>query len=492
MKKILLASLIGLVSASAAAQQEIKFVMEATYAPFEYMDENNQIQGFDVDLANALCKQLEAKCSFHNQAFDSLIPALKFKRYDAAISAMDITEARLEQVNFSNPYYDNSAAFVSLAGKVADQAALKGKRVGVQNGSTHQSFLLEQLSDVVAVPYSSYRSSGEHLLAVLNDILDFSRLEQGKFRIQKNEFRLKELVCAIDRIYRPLCNEKGLELVVNSNITTAAIVRSDQIRINQILFNLLNNAIKFTHQGSIRVELQLIEGDPLAQLVIQVVDTGIGIREQDLTVIFEPFMQAESTTTREYGGSGLGLTIVHSLVEMLSGQLHVSSEYGIGTRFEIQLPIELVEKPDAPQQLLPAPEPQPLFDKTLRVLLVEDNHTNAFIAQAFCRKYGLDVSWVTDGLQAIEELKIHDYDLVLMDNQLPYLDGVETTRTIKKVLHLPVVVYACTADGLEETRQAFFHAGAEYVLVKPLKEQTLHKALEHFKHHHGQKNAGLN
>lgn len=104
-------------------------------------------------------------------------------------------------------------------------------------------------------------------------------------------------------------------------------------------------------------------------------------------------MQAESTTTREYGGSGLGLTIVHSLVEMLSGQLHVSSEYGIGTRFEIQLPIELVERPDAPQQLLPAPDPQPLFDKTLRVLLVEDNHTNAFIAQAFCRKYGLDVSW---------------------------------------------------------------------------------------------------
>ncbi len=172
-------------------------------------------------------------------------------------------------------------------------------------------------------------SSGEHLLAVLNDILDFSRLEQGKFRIQKNEFRLKELVCAIDRIYRPLCNEKGLELVVNSNITTAAIVRSDQIRINQILFNLLNNAIKFTHQGSIRVELQLIEGDPLAQLVIQVVDTGIGIREQDLTVIFEPFMQAESTTTREYGGSGLGLTIVHSLVEMLSGQLHVSSSMAL-------------------------------------------------------------------------------------------------------------------------------------------------------------------
>ncbi|EGU40096.1 ABC-type amino acid transport/signal transduction system [Vibrio ichthyoenteri ATCC 700023] len=159
MKKILLASLIGVVSTHALAQQDIKFVMEATYPPFEYMDENNQIQGFDVDLANALCDEMKANCTFHNQAFDSLIPALKFKRYDAAISAMDITEARLEQVNFSNAYYDNSAAFISLDGKVADQAALEGKRVGVQNGSTHQSYLIEQMPGVTAVPYASYQDA---------------------------------------------------------------------------------------------------------------------------------------------------------------------------------------------------------------------------------------------------------------------------------------------------------------------------------------------
>ncbi|MBA5763008.1 transporter substrate-binding domain-containing protein [Vibrio sp. 404] len=159
MKKILLASLIGVVSTHALAQEEIKFVMEATYPPFEYMDESNQIQGFDVDLANALCEEMKAKCTFHNQAFDSLIPALKFKRYDAAISAMDITDARLEQVNFSNAYYDNAAAFIAMEGKVADQAALEGKRVGVQNGSTHQSFLMEQMPGVTAVPYSSYQDA---------------------------------------------------------------------------------------------------------------------------------------------------------------------------------------------------------------------------------------------------------------------------------------------------------------------------------------------
>lgn len=159
MKKILLASLISLASANAAAQEEFKFAMEATYAPFEYVDENNQIQGFDVDLANALCKEMDAKCSFHNQAFDSLIPALKFKRYDAAISGIDITEARQEQVSFTNPYYDNSAAFVAVEGKVANQAALSGKRVGVQNGSTHQSYLIDQMAGVTTVPYASYQDA---------------------------------------------------------------------------------------------------------------------------------------------------------------------------------------------------------------------------------------------------------------------------------------------------------------------------------------------
>ena len=159
MKKILLASLMGLASTQAAAQEEIKFAMEATYAPFEYVDENNQIQGFDVDLANALCDVIEAKCSFHNQPFDSLIPALKFRRYDAAISGIDITEQRLQVVNFSDAYYDNSAAFVSIKGKVTDQTSLKGKRVGVQNGSTHQSYLTEQMDGVAAIPYASYQDA---------------------------------------------------------------------------------------------------------------------------------------------------------------------------------------------------------------------------------------------------------------------------------------------------------------------------------------------
>ncbi|UJF20176.1 arginine ABC transporter substrate-binding protein [Vibrio sp. SS-MA-C1-2] len=160
MNKKLIALVLAVTSFQVAAkQQEISFVMEATYAPFEYIDQNNQIQGFDVDLANALCKELDAKCSFHNQAFDSLIPALKFHRYDAAISAMDITEARSQQVSFTAPYYDNAAIFVASDKTLTNAEQLKGKRVGVQNGSTHQSYLLDKMPDVTPVPYGSYQDA---------------------------------------------------------------------------------------------------------------------------------------------------------------------------------------------------------------------------------------------------------------------------------------------------------------------------------------------
>lgn len=225
MKKILLASLIGLVSANAAAQDEIKFAMEATYAPFEYMDENNQIQGFDVDLANALCKEMEAKCSFHNQAFDSLIPALKFKRYDAAISAMDITDARLEQVSFTHPYYENSAAFVSVKGKVADKTELQGKRIGVQNGSTHQSYLIDQLPGVTAVPYSSYQDA---FIDMKNGRIDSVF---GDTAVVAEWFKKEDgLTYVSDHVTNPKYFGNGFGIAVNKD--------------NQELVNKLNAALK--------------------------------------------------------------------------------------------------------------------------------------------------------------------------------------------------------------------------------------------------------
>lgn len=159
MKKVLLAALLASMSLSATAAQTIRFATEASYPPFETMDANNQIVGFDVDLANALCKEIEATCTFTNQSFDSLIPGLKFRRIDAAIAGMDITPEREKQVLFTKPYYDNSALFISVDGKYTGIDQLKGKKVGVQNGTTHQKFLTDKYPDIKVVSYDSYQNA---------------------------------------------------------------------------------------------------------------------------------------------------------------------------------------------------------------------------------------------------------------------------------------------------------------------------------------------
>ncbi|WP_205954409.1 arginine ABC transporter substrate-binding protein [Pantoea stewartii] len=159
MKKVVLAALLAGLSLSASAAETIRIATEASYPPFEFVDANNKIQGFDVDLANALCKEMDATCTFTNQSFDSLIPSLKFRRFDAVMAGMDITPEREKQVLFSKPYYDNSAIFVAQKGKVASVDALKGKRVGVQNGTTHQKYLADKHSDITVVPYDSYQNA---------------------------------------------------------------------------------------------------------------------------------------------------------------------------------------------------------------------------------------------------------------------------------------------------------------------------------------------
>lgn len=159
MNKIVIAALLAGFSLSAGASQTIRFAAEASYPPFEFIDADNKIQGFDVDLANALCHEIDADCTFTNQAFDSLIPSLKFRRFDAVMSGMDITPEREKQVLFTQPYYDNSALFIAQKGKLANMDALKGKRVGVQNGTTHQKYIGEKLPDVKVVPYDSYQNA---------------------------------------------------------------------------------------------------------------------------------------------------------------------------------------------------------------------------------------------------------------------------------------------------------------------------------------------
>ncbi|MBW3695973.1 response regulator [Vibrio sp. T187] len=326
-------------------------------------------------------------------------------------------------------------------------------------------------------------NSAEHLLAVLNDILDFSKIEQGQFHIQQKDFKVVELVNTLEKIYQPLCVEKGIELKLDNPIAKETEIYTDQVRLNQILFNLLSNAIKFTPSGEISVELNLetVPNSTKGEFSIVVKDSGIGIREDKLDAVFEPFVQEEPTITREYGGTGLGLAIVKNLVDMLEGDIKVKSEKGNGSTFIVDIPVEIRFAPKLSSVADSESESTDLFDDALKVLLVEDNHTNAFIAQAFCKKYGMIVTWAKDGLEALTSLESESYDLILMDNQLPNLGGIETTQRIRDELKLNTPVYACTADTQKLTRDSFMSAGADYVIVKPIKENDLHQAFVHYK-----------
>ncbi|MDW1926593.1 quorum-sensing autoinducer 2 sensor kinase/phosphatase LuxQ [Vibrio sp. 947] len=327
------------------------------------------------------------------------------------------------------------------------------------------------------------RHSGEHLLAVLNDILDFSKIEQGKFNIQKHPFSFTDTIRTLENIYRPICESKGVNLVIENKIDPNVEIFTDQVRLNQILFNLVSNSVKFTPSGSVRLhaELEQFYGADNSVLVVEITDTGIGIESDKLDQMFEPFVQEEATTTREYGGSGLGLTIVKSLVDMLEGDVQVRSQKGLGTTFVITMPVKDRERVLTPLDSSLRVKPGELFAESLKVLLVEDNHTNAFILKAFCNKYKMQVDWAKDGLEAMEFLKDHTYDLILMDNQLPHLGGIETTKEIRQKLKLGTPIYACTADTAKETSDAFMESGANYVLLKPIKENALHEAFVDFK-----------
>lgn len=321
---------------------------------------------------------------------------------------------------------------------------------------------------------------GEHLLAVLNDVLDFSQIEQDKLNINCEPFALSEVLETIKAIYTPICNEKGIEFLINNNINSAVLINTDQVRITQILFNLLSNAVKFTENGYVALTLSLKFQDSQAVLHIDVKDTGIGIAQNKQVLMFEPFIQVESSEIRKVGGSGLGLAIIRQLLNLLYGSIRVESQIGAGSVFYIQVPVTVIDasvltrniKHNNHDSLLPA---------NLNVLLIEDNKSNAYIAKAYCQKYNLKVTWETSAKEGIGRLLESSFDLILMDNQMPGISGIEATKYIRQELKLSTPIYAYTADVLKEAHDEFLSVGANYIITKPIKEKSILDALVFYK-----------
>lgn len=309
--------------------------------------------------------------------------------------------------------------------------------------------------------------SAEILLALIDDLLDLSRIEAGELSIESSVFQPDALLSLIEDIFAPVALRKAIELAVGTS-RPGIYIKSDFGKLRQVLLNVVGNAIKFTRTGRVDVFMQC--GNE--QLVMIVKDTGIGISANDLQLVFERFRQSDSSPSRPHGGAGLGLAISKELIAFMGGQIEVRSTPGVGSEFVITVPVETVE--DAwPEAARTKARPAALQG---RILVVEDSRTNAAVATEMLRNLELDFMHVSDGEAAVEAVSNDNFDVVLMDIAMPRLDGFDATRILREHgLKRPII--AMTAHALERDRQRAFKAGMSGYLTKPLRPADLYNEL---------------
>ncbi|CAH8216225.1 Histidine kinase [Vibrio aestuarianus] len=367
-------------------------------------------------------------------------------------------------------------AQASTRAKSAFLATLSHEIRTPMNGvlGTAQILLKTQLSAQQRQNLNSLYESGEHMMTLLNEILDFSKIEQGHLELDNSRFPLDSLIGSIKSVYHTLCNEKGLQFNIHNEVASDRWYFSDKARLRQILFNLLNNAVKFTSSGFIDVYLKEEWVDEQLYLSIRVRDSGIGIAKEAQEKIFRPFEQAESSTTRRFGGTGLGLAIVKQITELMNGNITVASEVGIGSSFHVMLAIE--EASAGPTKVKTH---RKLDYQGLKALIVEDNRTNSIIIETFMKNKGFICRCVENGELGVQALTEERFDLVLMDNHMPVMDGIEAISCIRSLSEINhnVLIFGCTADVFKETRERMLAAGADYIIAKPVHENELDDAL---------------
>ena len=323
------------------------------------------------------------------------------------------------------------------------------------------------------------QESADGLLTIINDVLDYSRLEAKGYELEVVDFNLEQLVSAVAAILEPNARDKGLSLSVEIDPRTPRWLRGDPTRIRQILFNLVGNAVKFTERGGVELTVghrSLTDGR--VEIRCEVRDSGVGIPPDKQASLFARFTQADSSTTRQFGGTGLGLAICKQLIERMEGEIDVDSEPGRGSRFWFTLPCPIGSAasttadervPNGPRDVMPA----------LQVLVAEDNRINQALIMALLQDIGLTADLVENGAEAVAAVQRQAYDMVLMDAQMPVMDGTAATQAIRElpgeVARIPII--AVTANALEGERERYLAAGMDDFVSKPIDPQALRDAI---------------
>jgi signal transduction histidine kinase/ActR/RegA family two-component response regulator len=332
-----------------------------------------------------------------------------------------------------------------------------------------------ELADVQRERLGIIRQSGSLLLAVLNDVLDLSKIEAGKLSLVKEDFDIAATLSPTAETFQVLARGKGLDFAFTIDDAAKGWWRGDADRLRQIVGNLLSNAVKFTPQGAVEAAIEVNPQTGALRLVIR--DSGVGISPEKLPALFEKFTQADNSATRRFGGTGLGLAICRELTQMMGGSINVESREGYGSTFTVELPLSRGEAAG----VVPADVAQDSGDRNIRLLAAEDNPTNQQVLAAVMESLGIDIDIVADGKQAIDAWRLGGYDLVLMDIQMPVMDGIEASRQIRTIevaeqrKRTPIV--ALTANALTHQVEEYIAAGMDGHVAKPIEIAKLYEAI---------------
>ncbi|RPD46533.1 ATP-binding protein [Paracnuella aquatica] len=323
-------------------------------------------------------------------------------------------------------------------------------------------------------------SAGDNLLALVNDILDLSKIEAGMMHLEETRFSIRSLAASVAAMFMDKMEEKGLRFYSEIDEDVPDILAGDAVRLTQVLVNLLGNAVKFTRTGSIWLKVQLRQqNDDKVDLLIMVQDTGIGISPEKQQTIFNRFQQAEADTTRRYGGTGLGLSIVKQLVELQGGSVEVESQQGAGTTFTVGIGYRIPDISEVESAGLVSDVPW-VAPEQLHLLVAEDNLMNQQLMRHLMRNWGFHCTIVSNGLQAVEQLRQKRFLLVLMDIQMPEMDGYVATSVIRTELGMDVPIIAMTAHAMIGEKEKCLQLGMNDYLSKPIKENELYNLIARY------------
>jgi PAS domain S-box-containing protein len=509
---------------------KIEAILESTQSAIFAVDKNYLITGFNSAFSKLYQKYFatntEPQKGINIQTVFSDRLAKPNNSITRALSGENFTEEQeIVFHNFDKHYFEMSynpiknehSEIIGVAvfaqditdKKRNEEALLKAKNEALQAAQAKSDFLsnmsheirtpmnaiigiTDLLLDKLAIPENreylqSIKYSADNLLHIINDILDLSKIEAGKVELEEEPFNLEQKINELKRTFQPKANEKKIELITMITKDVPAYVKGDQFRLNQILLNLISNAIKFTSKGSITVRVELKKGSTEnCTLLFSVTDSGIGIAEDKLNSIFDTFTQAYTDTTRKFGGTGLGLAISKNLVQLQQGYMGVHSKLGAGSTFYFEIPYKTV----SPQEIKNiVPQQNQMIEDALkknnasllsgaRILLVEDNSLNQFVAKQLLKKWESEVAVAETGVEALHMLAETEFDIVLMDLQMPEMNGFEATAQIRsgatKVLNPKIPIIALTADAFEETRKRVIEAGMNDFITKPFKQDDLY------------------